>query len=198
MPSKRKPSTLLSIPRATVKSRFVEMTSGALATIEHRKLEELVTVRLGLTHTPLYTDSGKPFLSIKDISGGSIRFENCKFISEEEFRSLPIGAKPSVGDLLFCRVGTMGKPVIIEEGTPEFGTFVSLGHFKIGPEVNAHFLKAWMESESFNVQVQKHVAGASQPNLNTGWLKQFMVPLPPLALQQEFADFDAQVDKLRF
>ena len=174
------------------------MTSGALATIEHRKLEELVTVRLGLTHTPLYTDSGKPFLSIKDISGGSIRFENCKFISEEEFRSLPIGAKPSVGDLLFCRVGTMGKPVIIEEGTPEFGTFVSLGHFKIGPEVNAHFLKAWMESESFNVQVQKHVAGASQPNLNTGWLKQFMVPLPPLALQQEFADFVSQVDKLRF
>ena len=181
-----------------VKSRFVEITSGALATIKHRKLEELVTIRLGLTHTPLYTDSGKPFLSIKNISGGSICFENCKFISEEEFKSLPIGARPSVGDLLFCRVGTMGKPVIIEEGTPEFGTFVSLGHFKIGPEVNAHFLKAWMESESFNAQVQKHVAGASQPNLNTGWLKQFMAPLPPLALQQEFADFVSQVDKLQF
>lgn len=40
--------------------------------------------------------------------------------------------------------------------------------------------------------------GSSQPNLSAKSVKQFKIPLPPLALQQEFADFVAQVDKLRF
>ena len=40
--------------------------------------------------------------------------------------------------------------------------------------------------------------GSSQPNLSAKSVKQFKIPLPPLALQQEFAAFVAQVDKLRF
>ena len=89
------------------------------------KLNELVDIYLGLTHTPEYVLQGVPFLSVKDISNGNIDFSKCNYITEEEYNSLPNGAKPQIGDMLFCRVGTIGKPVIIEPNTPKFGSFVS-------------------------------------------------------------------------
>ena len=92
----------------------------------------------------------------------------------------------------------MGKPVLISTETPIFGTFVSLGHLKRTSSINFEFLKAWMESDLFIHQVAQKVTGASQKNLNTGWLKEFKVPFPTLKAQQQFADFVAEVDKLRF
>ena len=89
--------------------------------MEKVKLIELANIYLGVTHTPEYVLEGVPFLSVKDISGGKICFDDCKYISKEEYNSLSEGAKPKVGDMLFCRVGTLGKPIIIPEGRQLFG-----------------------------------------------------------------------------
>lgn len=154
------------------------------------KLKDLVDIYLGVTHTPEYISSGVPFLSVKDISGGSIVFDNCKYISEFEYESLPNGAKPKEGDLLFCRVGTIGKPILIPEGTRKFGSFVSLGFLrnKDSEKCDLNYLKYWMNSENFYNQVKSNVKGASQVNLNTGWLSKFDVPLLPLKAQKEIVE----------
>lgn len=98
--------------------------------MEKEQLKDLTDIYLGVTHTPEYVWNGVPFLSVKDISGGDIVFDDCKYISEKEYESLSEGAKPRVGDMLFCRVGTIGKTIIIPEGTPKFGSFVSLGYLR--------------------------------------------------------------------
>ena len=151
------------------------------------QLSELVEIYLGVTHTPEYVFSGVPFLSVKDISGGEIIFDDCKYISEEEYFSLPKGAKPQEGDMLFCRVGTIGKPIIIPEGTPRFGSFVSLGFLrnKDSSRCDMKYLRHWMNSKAFSNQVLSNVKGASQVNLNTGWLSKFVVPLPSINVQAE-------------
>ena len=41
-----------------------------------------------------------------------------------------------------------------------------------------------MQSKSFDDQVAKNVKGSAQKNLNTGWLKNFYFPLPPLNEQE--------------
>ncbi|MBQ3546089.1 MAG: restriction endonuclease subunit S, partial [Lachnospiraceae bacterium] len=151
------------------------------------QLKELVDIYLGVTHTPKYVETGVPFLSVKDISGGEIRFDDCKYISEDEYNSLAQGAKPQVGDMLFCRVGTIGKPIIIPEGTPKFGSFVSLGYLRNKDEniCDLEYLRYWMYSKSFERQVYANVKGASQVNLNTGWLSKFEVTLPDILMQGE-------------
>ncbi len=155
--------------------------------MEYVKLEDVVDIYLGLTHTPTYVDDGVPFLSVKDISDGKIIFDKCHFIKEEEYNSLPNGARPKVGDMLFCRVGTIGKPVIIEEGIPKFGTFVSLGFLRNKNEEKTllKYLLYWMNSELFFKQVRQNVKGASQVNLNTGWLSKFVLPAYSLDIQNE-------------
>ena len=150
------------------------------------KLNELANIYLGVTHTPEYVFEGVPFLSVKDISGGKICFDDCKYISKVEYDSLSEGAKPKVGDMMFCRVGTLGKPIIIPEGTPLFGTFVSLGYLRNrnSDRCDLNYLKYWMYSNSFWKQVNANVKGASQVNLNTGWLSKFDIDLPGIAEQR--------------
>jgi len=161
-------------------------------------LSELVDIYLGLTHTPEYVLDGVPFLSVKNISSGSIDFSQCNYITEDEYNSLPNGAKPQCGDMLFCRVGTIGKPVIIEKDTPRFGSFVSLGFFRVKDNnlCKLKYLYYWMYSESFYSQVRKNVKGASQVNLNTGWLKNFKLPLYSLTKQADIVQKLEEVDRL--
>ncbi len=151
------------------------------------KLNELVDIYLGLTHTPEYVSQGVPFLSVKDISNGKIDFSKCSYITEDEYNSLPNGAKPQIEDMLFCRVGTIGKPVIIEPNTPKFGSFVSLGFFRLKNNnlCRLKYLYYWMYSDSFFSQVRQNVKGASQVNLNTGWLSKFELPLYSLEMQED-------------
>ena len=152
------------------------------------ELNEITEICLGLTHTPKYVENGVPFVSVKDISSGELDLSTTKRISEKEFRDFPYGAKPQKGDVLFCRVGTIGKPMILDEDTP-FGIFVSVGFFRPYKEkVLNSFLKYWMMSPIFERQVEKNVVGSTLKNLNTGWLKHFSVPLPQLEQQRQIVE----------
>ncbi len=150
------------------------------------KLSDVADIYLGLTHTPKYVDEGVPFLSVKDISGGKLTLSNCHYITPLEYENLPSGAKPQPGDMLFCRVGTLGKPLILDADIPRFGTFVSLGflRLKTTDSCSLKYLYYWMYSDSFWKQVESNVKGASQINLNTGWLKNFELPL--YGMEQEY------------
>ncbi|MBR5237076.1 MAG: restriction endonuclease subunit S [Paludibacteraceae bacterium] len=151
---------------------------------EIKKLGEIAYIGLGFTHTPEYVDKGVPFLSVKDISSGEICWEDVKYVTQEEFDSAPKGAKPQKGDIMFCRVGTMGKPVIVTTDKP-FCTFVSLGYLRIlKDEISNVYIKFWMQSNAFDVQVKANVKGVAIKNLNTGWLKDFTLPVPPLGEQE--------------
>lgn len=148
------------------------------------RLGSIEEINLGFTYRPEYTEDGVYFLSVKDISGGCIDFNNAKKVSIETYENAAYGSKPRRGDILFGRVGTMGKPQIIDTDIP-FCIFVSLGFLRDHTDViDKNFISYWMQSEFFSKQVDKNVKGSAQKNLNTGWLKDFLVPLPPLAEQK--------------
>ncbi|HGE3123790.1 TPA: restriction endonuclease subunit S, partial [Streptococcus pneumoniae] len=46
-----------------------------------------------------------------------------------------------------------------------------------------------------NNNYSRVISGSAQPQLPITKLKKILLPLPPLALQNEFADFVVQVDK---
>ncbi|MBI2596773.1 restriction endonuclease subunit S [Candidatus Daviesbacteria bacterium] len=149
-----------------------------------KKIGDVAKICLGLTHTPKYVQEGVPFLSVKDISQGKINFDNTRFISRKEFDSMPDGAKPKKDDVLFCRVGTIGNPQIINENK-EFGIFVSLGFFRMNKEILLNrYIAYWMMSPLFDQQVKENVQGSTLKNLNTGWLKNFDILLPPIYEQK--------------
>jgi type I restriction enzyme S subunit len=162
---------------------------------EEVKLGDVVKIFLGLTYTPTYVPGGVPFLSVKDINGGNINFKNVKFISKSEYQKSTSNAKPKKGDILFGRVGTLGNPIIITEDI-EFCIFVSLGCLRIlDDNVYNYFIMHWMNSDSFKKQIESKIAGSSQKNLNTGWLKEFRLLLPSNVEQRKISEILSMWDK---
>lgn len=152
------------------------------------RVGDIEEINLGFTYRPEYVDDGVYFLSAKDITGGKVDFSEAKKVSFETYEKAAYGSKPHKGDILFCRVGTIGKPQVIYDDV-DFCIFVSLGFFRdhfnlLIPE----YIVQWMNSKLFERQVDIEVKGALQRNLNTGWLKEFLVPLPPYAEQKRIVE----------
>ena len=181
-----------------IKARFVEMfgnQSHNEKSLPYMTIDDVAEIYLGITHTPTYVDSGVMFISAKNTSRDFLDLSDVKYISREEFEGAPKGSKPQVNDVLFSRVGSnLGHPVILEEEL-ELCTFVSLGFLRSKGITTSNYLKHWMRDEFFAKQVSEHVKGVGQPNLNTGWLKEFKIIVPDLEKQKEFDDFCKQVDK---
>ena len=162
------------------------------------KLEYVVDIYLGLTHTPKYVKKGIKFISAQNTSNDRLDLENVKYISEEEFNSITDNAKPKRNDVLFTRVGSnLGHPVIIDTDE-KLCIFVSLGFFRIidNKVLNNKFLKYWLNTEEFWKQVRKNVHGSAKINLNTGWLKEFKIKIPCIYEQNEIVNILEKLEKI--
>ena len=181
-----------------IKARFVEMfghQSHNEKSLPYMTIDDVAEIYLGITHTPTYVDSGVIFISAKNTSGDFLDLSDVKYISREEFEGAPKGSKPKANDVLFSRVrSNLGHPVILEEEL-ELCTFVSLGFLRSKGTVTSNYLKHWMRDEFFARQVSEHVKGGGQPNLNTGWLKEFKIIVPDMDQQKKFDAFCCQIDK---
>ena len=159
------------------------------------RLGALSSVITDGTHkTPNYVNKGIPFISVQNISSGKYKDTKLKYITEDEHKKLICRCKPEKGDILFCRIGTLGHPYIVDLDF-EFSIFVSLGLIKlINKDINV-YLKAYMDSPSFEWQINKVKVGGGTHTfkLNLKDIVNFLIPLPPLAEQKRIVE---KLDKL--
>ncbi|WP_238904042.1 restriction endonuclease subunit S [Clostridium sp. YIM B02506] len=163
-------------------------------------LEELTNkITDGVHAKPDYTLEGVPFISVKDINKGKLNFEECKYISQEAHYSYIKRCKPEKGDILYTKVGaTYGIPAVVD--TDEvFSLYVSVALLKLKKElVNPIYIKETLRSIDVKRQADRQVKGIGVPDLHLIEIKKFKLFNPPIELQNQFADFVQQVDKLKF
>ncbi|HDI3349669.1 TPA: restriction endonuclease subunit S, partial [Vibrio cholerae] len=68
----------------------------------------------GVHHTPKYIDEGVPFISVKDLDGKTVSFDDCKYISHEQHIEINQRCNPEFGDILLCRIGTLGRATVVD------------------------------------------------------------------------------------
>ncbi|TMS95112.1 restriction endonuclease subunit S [Pseudoalteromonas sp. S201] len=134
----------------------------------------------GTHKTPQYRSQGVVFLSIKNISSGTLDLTDIKYISEEEHLEINSRCNPQKGDILFCRIGTLGRPYIVDMEFP-FSIFVSLGLIKFDQEfVLPQYLKLVLKTPHMLNQYELVKAGGAHTNkLNLKVMPGLPIPLPP-------------------
>jgi type I restriction enzyme S subunit len=139
-------------------------------------------ITCGMASTPTYHDSGKIFLSAKNIKPNRFMPEDHKFVDEETFRKITQNANPEKDDILLTRVGAgIGEAAIINIDI-EFAYYVSLTLIKPFIEhLDSNYLLLWLNSPD---GVQKSLdniygGGVSQGNLNVNQVRGFKLPIPP-------------------
>ena len=136
------------------------------------------------THSrPKYVDSGIPFISVKDISSGTLDFSNCKFITEEEHNELYNRCNPEYGDILLTKVGTTGIPVIVDT-TDEFSVFVSVALLKFNQKLlRNEYLIHLINSPLVQRQAEENTRGVGNKNWVMRDIANTLIAIPPLAEQ---------------
>lgn len=149
------------------------------------RLEDIIWHLSDGTHkTPKYTDSGIPFISVKNMSSGKLSFENTKFVTKTESDILNQRCNPQKGDLLLSKVGTTGIPVIVDVDI-QFSLFVSLALIKFFPNlIDSSFLVYLLKSPLVQDQVKEHTRGVGNKNWVLNDISKTLIALPPLAEQK--------------
>jgi len=163
------------------------------------KLDNICTKITDGTHvTPEYIEKGVPFLSVRNLTKGYLDFDDVKYISESEHQYITKRSKPEKGDILLTKVGVNYGIAEIVDVETEFSIFVSLALLKPKFDlVDPYYLKHCINSDFVYHQAQNRISGIGVPDLHLVEIKQFKIPLPPLALQQEFARVVESVERLR-
>lgn len=147
----------------------------------------------GTHHTPAYTDKGVPFISVKDIRGGKVSFENTKFISEEEHSELSKRCLVEEGDLLITKSGTIGRTAIVRTGPP-FSIFVSVALIKpASRKVNVRYIDLALQKWINEIDVSSRIVGSAIKNLHLRDMKVLAIPFATIEEQTEIV---RRVDQL--
>ena len=179
-----------------VKSRFNEMF--ILRDFPLKRLGELVEeVRYG-TSLPATLNGKYGYLRMNNITeDGRLNIQNLKHIDvpEKDLAKYVV----SNGDVLFNRTNSMelvGKTCIYEL---DFDMVIAGYIIRIRTKkniLNPRYLSEFLNFPSTKKFLRNIAKGAvNQANINAKELQDISIPLPPLDLQNEFADFVAQVDK---
>ena len=132
------------------------------------------------------------------------------FFKEWENKALPLDVNPSVrnevkpGDLLFSRKNTyelVAASAYVFTTRPKLlmPDLIFRFVFQDDAEVNPIFIWKLITADSQRKKIQSLAAGAagSMPNISKANLKQALLPIPPLGLQNEFAAIVEKVETIK-
>lgn len=184
-----------------VKSQFVEMfgdVNDNKNNYEIKSLNEIFEfIKDGTHSTPTYTEdniNGVKFLSAKDVTTGTINWENIKYIPLELHNQLVKRVKPQKDDILLAKNGTTG--ICAKVDTDEvFDIYVSLALLRPKKEYLVDYLVQAINNDMTKEQFDRSLKGVGVPNLHLGEIQKVKIIVPPIELQNKFAEFVKQINK---
>ncbi|HJB65151.1 MAG TPA: restriction endonuclease subunit S, partial [Candidatus Mailhella merdavium] len=100
-------------------------------------------------------------------------------------------------DVLIVRSGSPGTACV---ATKEYADYNAIDIIIARPnckKINPVFLAMFTNMPHGMNQIQENTGGAAQQHFNVGGYKNITIILPPLSLQEQFASFVQQVDKIK-
>lgn len=149
-----------------------------------RNINETCEIVDSLHRTPKYVkDGGFPMVRVTEIKYGNLDVSRALRVDEETFLEFSKKHIPKIGDIVFSRVGaSFGVSSLV----------VSNDAFCLGqntvfiiPKLNPYFFYYFLNSKAARVQMNKLVAGAAQPTISLKSIKELVINIPSLDLQNE-------------
>ena len=130
---------------------------------------------------PPQTSSGIPFLVISNVSGGTLSFENTRFVGAEYFSLLPETRKPRNGDLLFTVTGSYGIPVLVDTDDK----FCFQRHIAIVRPciISNRYLYVVLGSSYVKSICDAKATGTAQKTVGLATLRELLIPVAPYSEQ---------------
>ena len=141
---------------------------------------------------------GIPFLRVRDVvqlvTTGKI--DNDFFVSEEFYATLKDSdGIPKQGDVLVSATSTLGKCYIVESGERFYFKDADVLRFRSKKNINPVFFVEQMKTQYIEKQIARTLGVTTVAHFTIKAAKTINMRLPPIELQNQFADFVNQVNK---
>lgn len=146
------------------------------------RFSDVIDVRDGTHDTPKYVSVGIPLVTSKNLVVGGIDFEATKLISYEDAEQINMRSAVDDGDILFAMIGTIGNPVLVKKER-EF-CIKNMALFKaINKDLlDMEYFLLFLRNEQY--VMKKKASGGVQSFVSLKFLRNYLLPLPPLAEQK--------------
>ena len=181
-----------------IKSQFVEMFENK--NIEKKTLQDITIKITDGSHNPpngIDENVGYMMLSSQNIVNDKINYENARYLSKEDFEKENARTDLKNGDVLLTIVGTVGRTAIISN-EENITLQRSVAVLKPIEEIKSEYLVGALKSDDVVRQLNKGAKGVAQKGIYLNDLKKLTISVPPIELQNKFADFVKQIDKQKF
>lgn len=192
----------LTKPDELIKARFVEMfENNTYPKVKVSTVCDFITKGTTPPNDLIseeYSSDKVPYLKVYNLSfNGELLFDTApQYISENIHNGMLARSKVYPNDVLMNIVGPpLGKFSLVTDEFPEWNINQAIAIFRAKEKINPKYLlSALMQPEVLNPFLRQAV-GIRQLNLSLSQCRDLEIFLPPLSLQNQFADFVAEVDK---
>ena len=174
-----------------VKSRFIELFASVEA---EDTLQNLCTFIDYRGKTPEKVESGLPFITAKNIRMHRMSFDTLEYISKETYDRVMTRGFPQIGDVVFTTEAPLGNVCRIPFIETEFyigQRIITMQTERLEPA----YLEYALSSDEFKRKIAEKSSGSTVTGIRSKLLEQLTIPVPPMALQKQFAAFVEQTDK---
>ena len=165
---------------------------------EVKKLGEVCNKITDGTHnSPKSFPSGVyMYVTAKNIKKDGFDLSNITYVSEDVHKSIYSRCNPVFGDILYIKDGATTGIAMINSLKEEFSLLSSVALLKCNYDMVSNiFIKEVLNSTSKYNEIRGNMGGAAITRLTINKIENIYIPLPPLALQQEFADKIEAIEK---
>ena len=184
-----------------VKIRFVEMFGNPVSNTmrwETRTLKDVcIKLNDGTHFSPESFPSGEyKYITAKNIKLTGFDFSNITYVPAEVHKPIYERCNPEKGDVLYIKDGATTGIAIVNSLDEEFTLLSSVALLKQNRAIiNGHFLAALLNNEDMYSNIRNNMGGAAITRLTIAKLNIIKIVVPPLELQNQFADFVQQINK---
>lgn len=187
-----------------VKARFVEMFGDFVYDRNRWQICEIGDVADTIDpqpshRTPPISSDGVPYIGIAECNYKThfIDFDKARKVGQNVLMEHLERYSLSEGDFIIGKIGTIGKPFFIPAKQNYTLSANTVLIKPIKDKVVPQFLFAIFQSEYMGRIIDAEKKSTSQPAFGIQKVRRIEIPMPPMALQEQFAAFGVQVDKLK-
>ena len=159
---------------------------------EVRKLKKTINLIADIDHyMPNTTDTGYSYLmtgDLKDIAS-KIDFENCKHISDSDYKDLSKKIHPVLDDVIFARYATIGTVCYVDIQKDFLVSYSCLTIRPNSEKLFGKFLYYYLISDTFKIEVSQYINSNTQSNVGLDSLQKVYMVLPNKTEQQQIAEY---------
>ena len=178
-----------------VKSRFIEMFGNPVINSKNWRIQKMKNVAPTVAYKGDFNENKVWLLNLDMVESNTGNILGYNYVTMDE-----VGSSTCTFDttnVLYSKLRPYLNKVVI----PNEKGYATSEMVPLKPAegvLNRYYLTYMLRNKSFVDYISEKVSGAKMPRVTMNDFRDFNVPIPPIELQNQFADFVNQVDKLKF